>query len=94
MSRCYCRFYGRIAEGPNNFDEKTIDSIKANIEGLQKISGERIWMELKKILQGNFRFDILAKMIECGARRYIGNYSESKPNGGEKSSCYVDRFAK
>lgn len=72
MSRCYCRFYGRIAEGPNNFDEKTIDAIKANIEGLQKISGERIWMELKKILQGNFRFDILAKMIECGARRYIG----------------------
>lgn len=72
VSRCYCRFYGRIAEGPNNFDEKTIDAIKANIEGLQKISGERIWMELKKILQGNFRFDILAKMIECGARRYIG----------------------
>lgn len=67
-----CRFYGRIAEGPNNFDEKTIDAINANIEGLQKISGERIWQELKKILQGNFRFDILAKMIECGARRYIG----------------------
>lgn len=67
-----CRFYGRIAEGPNNFDEKTIDVIRANIEGLQKISGERIWVELKKILQGNFRFDVLAKMIECGARRYIG----------------------
>lgn len=76
-----CRFYGRIAEGPNNFDEKTIEAIKANIEGLQKISGERIWMELKKILQGNFRFDILAKMIECGARRYIGKHFHRREEG-------------
>lgn len=66
------RFYGRIAEGPNNFDEATIEAIKANVDGLQKISGERIWGEVKKTLQGNFRIDILAKMIECGASRYIG----------------------
>lgn len=76
ISRIYVyfvRFYGRIAEGPNNFDEKTIQAIRDNIAGLQKISGERIWTELKKILQGNFRIDMLVKIIECGAGQYIGN---------------------
>lgn len=68
----FFRFYGRIAEGPNNFDESTIAAIKANINGLQRISGERIWNEVKKTLQGNFRIDILAKMIECNTARYIG----------------------
>lgn len=65
------RFYGRTANDSNNFVEKKIDAIKANVEGLQKISGERILRELKKILQGNFRFEILVKIIECGSGRYI-----------------------
>lgn len=51
---------------------KTIQAICDNIEGLQKISGERIWTELKKILQGNHRLELFAKLIECGAGRYIG----------------------
>lgn len=65
-------FYGRIADSADNFDAKTIEAICANIDGLQKISGERIWGELKKILQGNYRYDLFAKLIECGAARYIG----------------------
>lgn len=66
------RFYGRISQSPNNYDPKTIQAICANIDGLQKISGERIWTELKKILQGNYRLELFAKLIECGAARYIG----------------------
>lgn len=66
------RFYGRISPNPNNFDVKTIKAICENIEGLQKISGERIWTELKKILQGSHRLELFAKLIECGAGRYIG----------------------
>lgn len=66
------RFDGRISQRPNNYDLKTIQAIRENIDGLQKISGERIWIELKKILQGNHRLELFAKLIECGAARYIG----------------------
>lgn len=67
----------------DSFDAKTIEAICANIDGLQKISGERIWSELKKILQGNFRFDIFAKLIECGAARYIGMRSSLQKKKGK-----------
>lgn len=53
---------------------KTIKAICDNIDGLQKISGERIWTELKKTLQGNYRLELFTKLIECGAGRYIGIY--------------------
>lgn len=66
------RFYGRISDTPDNFDVKTIEAICQNIDGLQKISGERIWTELKKTLQGNYRIELFAKLIECGAGKYIG----------------------
>lgn len=83
-------FYGRISENVDNFDTKTIDAICANIDGLQKISGERIWSELKKILQGNFRFDIFAKLIECGAARYIGMHSSLST---KKKKSILNEFA-
>lgn len=59
----------------DNHDEATIDDIKANIDGLQRISGERIWGELRKILTGNFGIDLLIKFLECGAARFIGKFS-------------------
>lgn len=68
------RFFGRISDNPTEFDDKTIKAICENIDGLQKISGERIWTELKKILQGNYRIELFAKLIECGAGRYIGSF--------------------
>lgn len=73
----FYRFYGKISPNANNFDTKTIEAICENIDGLQKISGERIWTELKKILQGNHRLELFAKLIECGAGRYIGELLES-----------------
>ena len=55
----YFRFYGRIVgEGDpkrlKNHDIETIKDIRANCEGLGRISGERIWSEWKKILSGRF----------------------------------------
>lgn len=66
------RFYGRISDNIHNFDAKTIEAICENIDGLQKISGERIWNELKKTLLGNYRIELFAKLLECGAGKYIG----------------------
>lgn len=66
------RFYGRIADKSNNHDETTLNTITENISGLQKISGERIWGELQKILRGNFAIDLFITMFKCNMAKYIG----------------------
>ncbi|OXU19335.1 hypothetical protein TSAR_004803 [Trichomalopsis sarcophagae] len=68
----YFRFYGRIADVPDNHDEKTITAIKENVKGLEIISGERIWSEWSKILAGNFHRELTLKLIECGCSKYMG----------------------
>ncbi|CEF63237.1 CCA tRNA nucleotidyltransferase 1, mitochondrial [Strongyloides ratti] len=69
----YFRFYGRIAENPNAFDEKTLDAIKKNASGLGGISGERIWTEFKKIILGRFSSSIIKVMLEeCKLNKYLG----------------------
>ncbi|XP_032676435.1 CCA tRNA nucleotidyltransferase 1, mitochondrial isoform X2 [Odontomachus brunneus] len=68
----YFRFYGRIMDNPDQHDEATIKAIKENIDGLQRISGERIWSEWKKILTEKFALEMTLKMLECGSGKYIG----------------------
>ena len=68
----YYRFYGRIAVSPDNHEEFTIKAIRENISGLGNISGERIWMELKKILAGNFAAELMLNLLEQGAAPFIG----------------------
>ncbi|XP_040567283.1 CCA tRNA nucleotidyltransferase 1, mitochondrial [Lepeophtheirus salmonis] len=68
----YFRFYGKVASSPERHDENTINEIIKNASGLQQISGERIWMEWKKILSGSFGCDLTLKMIECQLGSYIG----------------------
>ncbi|XP_053401627.1 uncharacterized protein LOC128557688 isoform X2 [Mercenaria mercenaria] len=68
----YFRFYGRIAKTPNDHDDGTLKAIKENAEGLSGISGERIWVELKKIVVGNYAGSIMKSMVETGISKYIG----------------------
>ncbi|XP_052769062.1 CCA tRNA nucleotidyltransferase 1, mitochondrial-like isoform X2 [Mya arenaria] len=68
----YFRFYGRIAEGPDEHEEATLTAIQANADGLKDISGERIWTELKKIIVGNHAASILKTMVQTGITQYIG----------------------
>ena len=72
----YCRFYGRIAKQPDNHEEPILEAIRNNVTGLEKISGERIWIEMKKILGGNFAGELMLTMIECGIGPHIGNVQE------------------
>jgi len=44
----YFRFLGKISDP--KLDRKTLDVINQNLDGLEKISGERIWSEVKQIL--------------------------------------------
>ncbi|CAB0011825.1 unnamed protein product [Nesidiocoris tenuis] len=68
----YFRFFARISEDPDKHDPSTIAAIKDNINGLERITGERIWMELSKILAGNFVFHTVSKLLEVGAAPFIG----------------------
>ena len=66
----YFRFQGRTASP--NFDKDTVASIKDNAAGLQKISGERIWMEMAKILSGDHTKSILDVMKITDVDENIG----------------------
>lgn len=72
----YYRFYGRIADGPHNHQSLTLDAIRANVQGLGNISGERIWMELKKTLLGRYAAELVLNLVEQGAAPYIGLSAE------------------
>ncbi len=66
----YFRFQGRTATP--NFDKDTLEAIKKNAPGLKQISGERVWMEMRKILEGDHTVELLKKMVETGVDKAIG----------------------
>jgi len=68
----YFRFYGRISSASDAHDNETILAIKNNVGGMDIISGERIWMEWKKILTGNYAKELTIKMMEVGLGPFIG----------------------
>ncbi|KAJ7316993.1 hypothetical protein JRQ81_003155 [Phrynocephalus forsythii] len=68
----YFRFYGKISEKPGVHESQTLEAIKENAKGLAGISGERIWVELKKILAGNHVNHIIHLMYELDVALYIG----------------------
>lgn len=68
----YFRFFGRIAKSSDQHDPETLKVIATNAHGLQQVSGERIWVELRKILQGNFAGELMVALVECGVGEFIG----------------------
>mgnify|MGYP001217868410 FL=1 len=65
----YFRFQGRI-DNPT-WEKDTLDAIKNNAKGLTQISGERIWMEMQKILLGKNVKDILVHLEKTGVTKNI-----------------------
>ena len=68
----YFRFYGRISQKEDNHESSTLQAIRDNVAGMERISGERIWMEWKKIMMGKFPGPLTLKMIQVGLGPYIG----------------------
>jgi len=68
----YFRFYGRISDQPDNHQDVTLAAIKDNVSGMEYISGERVWSELKRILTGNHAVAIARTMQEVGLNRHMG----------------------
>jgi len=49
----YFRFFGRLSSSTSTHEESTLEAIASNRQGLAQISGERIWDEMKKILNNS-----------------------------------------
>jgi len=67
-----CRFFGRISATPEDHEEDNIVAISKNVSGLERISGERLWSEIRKILSGKYPAALMLKMLEVGIGKYIG----------------------
>ncbi|XP_069570455.1 CCA tRNA nucleotidyltransferase 1, mitochondrial [Brachyistius frenatus] len=68
----YFRFYGRVAFEPDDHEPETLAAIRENGRGLAAISGERIWVELKKMVVGNHSAHLLELMYSLDLAQYIG----------------------
>jgi hypothetical protein len=68
------RFYGRIAEQADCHEEGILQAIKRNADGLLMVSGERIWSEVRKILEGRFSRELMKTMLSLGIGPNIGKW--------------------
>ncbi|XP_053724292.1 CCA tRNA nucleotidyltransferase 1, mitochondrial isoform X1 [Synchiropus splendidus] len=68
----YFRFYGRVAVKPDDHEPETLAAIRENGRGLAGISGERIWVELKKMVVGNHAAHLLELLHSLELAQYIG----------------------
>ncbi|XP_073827719.1 CCA tRNA nucleotidyltransferase 1, mitochondrial [Musca autumnalis] len=90
----YFRFYGRIAPEPSRHDEPTLEAIRNNAEGLARISGERIWSELQKIVVGNYAEELVLEMIKCGLAPHCGLPNEPNVEEFKRLSKALKDFEK
>ena len=68
----YFRFCARISPDPNLHEPDTEQALLENMEGLSRISGERIWLELKQILSNRHAGPLLETMLRLGIAPHIG----------------------
>ncbi|CAI9730192.1 CCA tRNA nucleotidyltransferase 1, mitochondrial-like [Octopus vulgaris] len=68
----YFRFWGKIASSSSQHNPDTLLVIKNNAHGLSNVSGERIWQELKRIVNGPLTADMMSTMFHLGVLSYIG----------------------
>lgn len=91
----YFRFFARLANDNTEHDQETLRAIRENINGLQsisrskeirmfslisEISGERLWVELKRIAEGRNAGPVLKKMFEQDIGQYLGVPSNADLN--------------
>lgn len=68
-----------MALEPDDHEPETLAAIKENGRGLAGISGERIWVELKKMVVGNHAAHLLELIYSLELAQYMG---ETQGSGG------------
>jgi tRNA nucleotidyltransferase/poly(A) polymerase len=66
----YYRFHSRLPE--SSMDPEVEQIIRVNLDGMNRLSVERIWSEMQKILVSDRAADILVAMDRCGVLEAIG----------------------
>lgn len=61
-----------MALKPDDHEPETLAAIRENGRGLASISGERIWVELKKIVVGNQAAHLLELIYDLELAQYVG----------------------
>ncbi|XP_013216481.2 CCA tRNA nucleotidyltransferase 1, mitochondrial [Ictidomys tridecemlineatus] len=89
----YFRFYGRIVDKPGDHDPETLEAITENAKGLGGISGERIWVELKKILTGDHVNHLIHLIYDLDVAPYIGLPGSAGLEEFDRVSGNVEGFA-
>ncbi|XP_052826521.1 CCA tRNA nucleotidyltransferase 1, mitochondrial [Octopus bimaculoides] len=72
----YFRFWGRISSQNGLHNPEALKAIEENAVGLSDIAGERIWVEMKKIITGPNFTSVIATMAKLGVLKHIG-YAEN-----------------
>ena len=79
----YFRFQGKLSTP--KWDNNTLETIGINATGLTKVSAERIWQEMSKILSGRNIASVLDSMNKTGVSKVIGlitnNLNKIKDSG-------------
>ncbi|NIG59838.1 CCA tRNA nucleotidyltransferase 1, mitochondrial [Pontoporia blainvillei] len=89
----YFRFYGKIVDTPGDHDPETLEAIAENAKGLAGISGERIWVELKKILTSNHVHHLIHLIYDLDVAPYIGLPASASLEEFNKVSKNVEGFS-
>ncbi len=74
------RFYGRVSLEPDDHEPETLEAIRENGRGLASISGERIWVEVKKIVVGGHAAHLLELMYSLELAQFIGERRQGEHN--------------
>lgn len=81
------RFWARFGQQP--IDSATLQAVSQEADGLEHLSKERIWMELKKLLNGPRAADAIAMMQDHGILQALFDGQYHKPDQ-LRSFCNVE----
>ncbi|KAM5313459.1 CCA tRNA nucleotidyltransferase 1, mitochondrial isoform 1-T2 [Glossophaga mutica] len=89
----YFRFYGRIVDTLDAHDPETLEAIAENAGGLAGVSGERIWVELKKILVGSHVNHLMHLIYDLDVAPHIGLPANASLEEFDRVSKNVEGFS-
>ncbi|KAF6301827.1 hypothetical protein mRhiFer1_008746 [Rhinolophus ferrumequinum] len=89
----YFRCLGRIVDKPGDHIPETLEAIAENAKGLTRLSGERIWVELKKTLIGNHVNHLIHLIYDLGEASYIGLPANASLEEFNKVNKNVEGFS-
>lgn len=89
----YFRFFGRIVHKPGDHVPETLEAIAENAKGLARISGEKIWVEMKNTLIGNHVNHLIHLIDDFGEASYIGLPANASLEEFNKVNNNVEDFS-